>query len=87
MRKIIQTIKLRKYKTKIVEETLKKYPNEEYLVLYKDGTTKITLFKSDLIEALQKDHIKPIRYIFDMTDRICIDRDIKTNIDKLEEGE
>lgn len=87
MRKIIQTIKLRKYKTKIVEETLKKYPNEEYLVLYKDGTTKITLFKSDLIEALQKDHIKPIRYIFDMTDRICIDRDIKINIDKLEEGE
>ena len=87
MRKIIQTIKLGKYKTKIVEETLKKYPNEEYLVLYKDGTTKITLFKSDLIEALQKDHIKPIRYIFDMTDRICIDRDIKINIDKLEEGE
>ena len=87
MKKIIQTIKLRKYKTKIVEETLKKYPNEEYLILYKDGTTETTILKYKLIKALQKDHIKPIRYIFDMTDRICIDRNIKINIDGLEKGE
>lgn len=80
MKKICQTIKLRKYKTKIVEEALKIYPEHSYLIWYKDGTAKCIDFKDDLIEVLSKDHIRPIRYIFDMTDRIILDRDILIDI-------
>lgn len=80
MKKIIQTIKLRKYKTKIVEEALKLYPSHSYLIWYKDGTAQAVDFKDDLIEVLEKDHIRPIRYIFDMTDRIILDRDIKVEL-------
>lgn len=82
MKKIIQTIKLRKYKTKIIEESLKKCPEHSYLIWYKDGMAEAVEFKEDLINTLSKDHIRPIRYIFDMTDRIILDRDIKINIDK-----
>lgn len=80
MKKIIQTIKLRKYKTKIVEEALKLHPSHSYLIWYKDGTAQAVDFKDDLIEVLEKDHIRPIRYIFDMTDRIILDRDIKVEL-------
>lgn len=84
MKKIIQTIELRKYKTKIVEEALKKYPSNEYLVWYKDGTAQDVWNKDELINILEKDHIRPVRYIFDMNDRIIVDRDIKVNIDGIE---
>ena len=36
-------------------------------------------YKDDLINILSKDHIKPIRYIFSMSDRIIVDRDIHIN--------
>lgn len=84
MKKIIQTIKLRKYKTKIVEESLKLYPSHSYLIWHKDGTAQDVDFKEDLIKALENDHIRPIRYIFDMTDRIILDRDIKVDLIKKE---
>lgn len=38
------------------------------------------LFKEDLINILEKDHIRPIRYIFNMEDRIILDRDIKVDV-------
>lgn len=37
-------------------------------------------FKEDLIKKLEKDHIKPIQCIFDETDRIILDRDIKVSL-------
>lgn len=80
---IIQTIALRKYKTKIIEESLKKYSDDSYLVWYKDGTAEEAYSKANLISILKNDHIKPIRYIFDMNDRIIIDRDVKININNL----
>lgn len=80
MKKIIQTIKLRRYKTKLNEEALKKIPENRYLVWYKDGTAEEAPFKEDLINILEKDHIRPIRYIFNMEDRIILDRDIKVNV-------
>ena len=55
-----------------------KYCNE-FLVLFKDGTCKEIYYKDDLINILSKDHIKPIRYIFSMSDRIIVDRDIHIN--------
>lgn len=81
MKKIIQTIKLRKYKTKVIDEYLKKAPNkDEFYILYKDGTYEYVYFKDDLIDRFEKDHLKPIRYIFDATDKIIVDRDIKIDI-------
>lgn len=86
LKKIIQTIKLRKYKTKVVDEALKQYPINEYLIWYKDGMAEDVWNKDELINILEKDHIRPIRYIFDMTDRIVLDRDIKVDIKSIEGG-
>lgn len=83
MKKIIQTIKLRKFKTNLSPESIELLEGNEFLIWYKDGTTRDIFFKDDLIEALENDHIKPIRYIFDMSDRIILDRDIKIDITKI----
>lgn len=74
MRKLIQTITLRKYKTKIIEDA--ELYDEDYLVWYKDNTCENAPSGSELMKILSKDHIKPIRYIFNMSDRIILDRDI-----------
>lgn len=83
MKKIAQTIKLRKFKTNLSPESIELLEGNEFLIWYKDGTTKDIFLKDDLIEALENDHIKPIRYIFDMSDRIILDRDIKIDITKI----
>ena len=77
MKKLFQTIKLKKLKTEINEESINKMCEGEYLVLFQDNTCQQVMFKDDLMRILEKDHIKPVRYIFSMADRICIDRDIK----------
>ena len=79
MRKIIQTIKLRKLKTEFNKEIIEAQNENEFLVWFKDGTSKEVNFKDDLINILSKDHIKPIKYIFSMADRIIVDRDILIN--------
>ena len=61
MKKLIQTIKLRRFKTEV-------------------NSCQECYTKDDLIRLLEKDHIKPIRYIFNMSDRIIVDRDIHINI-------
>ena len=38
MKKLMQTIKLRRYKTDVIKEYLKNNPSEEFYILYKDGT-------------------------------------------------
>lgn len=86
LKKIIQIIKLRKYKTKVVVEALKQHPVNEYLIWYKDGMAESVWNKDELISKLEKDHIRPIRYIFDMTDRIILDRDIEIDIKSIEGG-
>lgn len=77
MKKICQTIKLRRFKTGLSEENQKMLEGNDFLVLYKDDTVKHIYTKDDLIKGLENDHIKPIRYIFDMSDRIILDRDIR----------
>lgn len=86
MKKINQTIKLRKLKTKLNEESLKFLENNEFLVWYKDNTCENVYCKDDLIRILEKDHIKPIRYIFDMTDRIIVDRDVQIDVSQIEKN-
>jgi len=76
MKKIIQTIKLRKLKTEITKDSLKEWEGHEFYILYQNKTWEWAICKEEVISALKKDHIKPIKYIFDATDRIIIDRDI-----------
>lgn len=88
MKKIIQTLKLRKFKTQLMGDYLEKYPNEdEWYVLYKNMTFEYVYFKDDLIRILQKDHIKPIMYIFNATDRIVLERNIKIDLKEVEKDE
>lgn len=79
VRKIIQTIKLRKLKTEFNKEIIEAQNENEFLVWFKDGTCKEVDFKDDLINILSRDHIKPVRYVFSMADRIIVDRDIHIN--------
>lgn len=79
MKKLIQTIKLRRLKTEFNKEFIEAQNENEFLVLFRDGTCKEVNYKDDLIDVLSKDHIKPIRYVFSMADRIIVDRDILIN--------
>lgn len=84
MKKIVQTIKLHKLKTEVNKEYVEKMDEGNYLILFKDDTCKQVYTKDGLINILSKDHIKPIRYIFSMADRIVVDRDIHINTDEIE---
>lgn len=80
MKKLIQTIKLRRLKTEVNKEIIEKMCEGDYLVWFKDNSCQEAYTKDNLINLLEKDHIKPIRYIFNMSDRIIVDRDIHINI-------
>ena len=77
MKKILKTIGFHKFKTEKTKPILEQLEGEEFLVWFFDGTAKECYNKEDLIAVLEKDNVKKIRYIFDMTDRIILDRDIK----------
>lgn len=83
MKKICRTIKLRKFKTKLNEESIKDIVCTDFIVLFDDGKWLLAYNKDHLRELLEKDHIRSIRYIFDMTDRIIIDRDVLINTDEV----
>ena len=83
MKKIIQTLKRRKLKTDINKEYIDKMYEGEFLVWFKDDTCKEAHNKYDLVDILSKDHIKPIRYIFSMADRIVLDRDVLIDINNI----
>ena len=83
MKKLIQTIKLRRFKTEVNKEIIEKTYEGNYLVWFKDNSCQECYTKDDLIRLLEKDHIKPIRYIFNMSDRIIVDRDIHINIEEV----
>ena len=84
MKKVCRTIKLRKYKCKINEDSIKQQENKEFIVCFSDGKYQSVYDTWDLRYLLEKDHIRKIHYIFDLTDRIIIDRDILINTDNLE---
>lgn len=84
MKKIYRTIKLRKFKTKLNEEAIAKFDNHEFIVCFDNDKWLFAYDKYDLRKHLERDHINPIRYIFDVTDRIVIDRDVLINTDVVE---
>lgn len=82
MKKICRTIKLRKFKSYIDEETINKLRENEYIVCLEDDTYHWCLTKSELRYYLEKDHIKRVRYVFDTVDRIMVNRDVLINTDE-----
>ena len=84
IKKLFQTIKLKKFKTDLNREVINKtLEGNEFLVWFRDNTCEEVYCKDDLIRILEKDHIKSVRYIFDMTDRIIVNRDIHVNIEEI----
>lgn len=79
MKKIIQTIKLRRLKTEVNKKDIEKICEGNYLVVFRDNTCEETYCKDVLMNILSRDHIKPVRYVFSMADRIVVDRDIHIN--------
>ena len=83
MKKLIQTIKLRRLKTEVNKEIIEEMCEGDHLVWFKDNSCQECYTKDDLIDILSKDHIKPIRYIFNMSDRIIVDRKIYINTEEV----
>ena len=81
MKELIQTIKLRRFKTEVNKEIIEKTYEGNYLVWFKDNSCQECYTKDDLIRLLEKDHIKPIRYIFNMSDRdFLVDKFFSDNV-------
>lgn len=83
IKKLFQTIKLKRFKSSITEEGIKMLEGNHFLVWFCDNTCEEVYCKHDLMRILEKDHIKGVRYIFDMTDRIMPIRDIQVNIEEI----
>lgn len=81
MKKIYQQIKLRRLKSQLNEDSLKILEGTEFVVLFNDNSYELVYFKDDLIRIIEQNHIKPIHYIFDYTDRIILDIDILINME------
>lgn len=85
MKKILKTIGFHKFKTEKNKPILEQLEGEHFLVWFFDGTAKECYDRNDLINVIEKDNDKKIKYIFDMTDRIILDRNIKIISDKTSE--
>lgn len=83
MKKICRTIKLIKFKSKLNEDSIKNIEGTEFIVCFVSGKYTVVWCTDDLRLLLERDHINPIRYIFDMTDRIIISRDVLINTDEV----
>ncbi len=84
MKRIWQTIKLKKYKTFIDELQLTNSSSNEFIICFDDGKWFRCISKEELRSHLEREHIRGIRFIFDMTDRITLERDILINIEEVE---
>ena len=73
MKNILKTISLRKMKER---ESMR--AQFGFLIWYKDNTCKEVIDKTELLEVIrQETNKKQIRYIFDLVDRIILDRDVE----------
>ncbi len=77
---------MRKFINSIPENRLKDWREINFVVLYRNGKYKMLDNKEQLESEIRKNN-KDIWYIFDMADRIILDRDIEINCEKLEEQE
>ena len=82
MKNICRILKLKKYRSALTEDICKETDGTEFIIIYDDKTWSLT-DTYDVRKALENDHIKPIRYIFDMNDRIIIKRDILIDTDEI----
>ncbi len=85
LKKICRTIKLRKFKSEVFKESIDKFANHEFVVCFEDSKWLFACDRGYLRKLLEKDHIRHICYIFDLTDRILIDRDVLIDTDLKEE--
>ena len=77
MKKLFKTIKIRPLFKKEFKEAQRKY-TQGYIVLFqKSNTYKLVYNKDDLLSLVEQDNKERIAYIFDLTDRIIVDRNIK----------
>ena len=83
MKSICRYLKLRKLKSGVAKESWEKLEGKEFLVVFFDGTTEWCIDKDELYTCLSKDHIKQIHYIFDMTDRIAVERSVMINTEEI----
>lgn len=78
LKKIQKIIKIRKlYENEEIKNKVKEKIESEYLVWFSGDTCKEVYNKDDLLTLIENDNNKRIRYIFDMADRIIVDRNIK----------
>lgn len=83
MKKIIQTIKLKRFKSMV--DTTGFNPFEGmFFILYQNGTYGLCWNKEELISELEKDHIKPIKYIVEKKDMIRLEKDILIDTEEIE---
>lgn len=75
MKRICKKIELRK----IVHKEM--WTEDSYLIWFIDNTCKEVYSRESLLEEIEKDNKKRIRYVFDMRDRIILDRDIEIKED------
>ena len=87
MKKIFRNIKLKKFKCKINEESIKKQEGTGFIVCFDDDKYVHCFNTWDLRRLLERDHIRRIHYIFDLTDRIIISRDVLINTDELKDSD
>lgn len=83
MKKICRTIKLMKFESKLNEDSIKKIKGTDFVVCFNNGKYIKVYDKDDLRRLLERDHINPIRYVFDLTDRIIIKRDVLIDTDEV----
>ena len=83
MKNICRTLKLMKFKSKLDEDSIKNLEGTEFIVCFDSGKYTGACDKYDLRKLLERDHINPIRYIFDMTNRIIVRRDVLIDTDEV----
>lgn len=79
MKKIYQKIRLKKFDSLLID-TIK---GQDFYILFDDNTYKHCISQYELLDYIRRDHIKPIRYVFDTADRIILSREVLIE-DKLE---
>lgn len=75
MKKAIKKYTLRKLKTSIPIENLKDFSESEFIILYRDNKYEEVYNKDDLLARIETKG-PDIWYIFDMIDRIILERHI-----------
>lgn len=73
-----------KFRSRLNEDSIKNLEGTEFVVCFEDGKYRLNCDKYDVRKFLEQDHIEPISYIFDMTDRIIIKRDVLIDTDEVQ---